>query len=415
VAGLSAGRDRDGKARPGGTGRPGVRVLVLNAGSSSLKASLVETPDRTVAQASTGWGSDATAAQDRRGDVSMALERLGLGARDAARLDAVGHRVVHGGDEFRAATLVDDAVVARLRHVSDLAPLHNRVALETVETARALLSDVPHVACFDTAFHATLPEDAWRYPVPAAWRDDWGVRRYGFHGLSVEWAVARAAGLLGREPAGLAVVVAHLGSGCSVTAVRGGRSTDTSMGLTPLEGLMMGTRSGSIDPGILLRLLSERRLTLDELAETLDHRSGLLGVSGRSGDVRELTAAADAGDARATLALRMFARRAAAGIAAASTALPRLDALVFTGGIGEHAASVREDIVRRLAVIGIDPLPAPRAERARTDADRGGAAGEPADARLSDPASRVAVLRVVAREDLVIARQAADAIGRLPD
>lgn len=269
--------------------------------------------------------------------------------------------------------MLDEAVLESLDALGELAPLHNAVAVETIRAARTALPGVSHIACFDTAFHAALPEAVARYPVPQSWQTEWGIRRFGFHGLSIEWAVERAGDLLGRASTDLDIVVAHLGSGCSVTAVRGGRSVATSMGFTPLEGLMMGTRAGSVDPGILLHLLRTGRISVDALADILEHRSGLLGVSGRSADVRELEAAADAGDDRARLALEMFIDRAAAGIGGASVALRRLDALVFTGGIGEHAGRIRAATVERLAVFGfrqITPLPEPAVPRDHRGATR---------------------------------------------
>ncbi|HKZ90889.1 MAG TPA: acetate/propionate family kinase [Candidatus Limnocylindrales bacterium] len=379
-------------APPAPDGAP--RILVLNAGSSSLKAALVVLPDVTAGRAEVSWGADASRHRDRASGLASALRELGLAAADLtpAELTAVGYRVVHGGARFSAPSLIDDEVVAGIRAVAELAPLHNGMALETIEAGRALLPDVPHVACFDTAFHATLPPEAYRYPVPERWFRDWGVRRFGFHGLSVAWAVRRSAQLLGRDAADLALVVAHLGSGCSVTAVDGGRAVETSMGLTPLEGLMMGTRSGSIDPGVPLHLMSRGLASADELAEDLDHHAGLLGVSGTSSDLRELEAASAAGDERATLAISMFVRRAAAWIASVATSLPRLDGLVFTGGIGEHAAAVRARIVERLSVLGLPPLPA-------SGPDRGD------DGRLDDATGPTAVLRVAAREDLIIAAE----------
>src|SRR5690606_24153292 len=219
-----------------------------------------------------------------------------------------------------------------------------RRAAAVIRAGLAILPDVPHVACFDTAFHAGLPEEAWRYPLPADWVERGAIRRYGFHGLSVAWSVRRAGELLGRESGDLRIVVAHLGSGCSITAVDGGRSVDTSMGMTPYEGPMMGTRSGSIDPGILFELM-RRGISPDELADGLAQRSGLLAVAGVAG-MRDVEARAGAGDERAGLAIRMFTRRIAAAVAAAATMLPALDALVFTGGIGEHSARVRDDVVR---------------------------------------------------------------------
>ena len=258
------------------------------------------------------------------------------------------------------------------------------------------------MAAFDTAFHATLPPAGYRYPVPEPWFRDWGVRRYGFHGLSVAWSIRRAAELLDR-PAELGrIVVAHLGNGCSVTAVDAGRSVDTSMGMTPLEGLMMGTRSGSIDPGMAFALLRPGRLSVGELEDALEHRSGLLGVSGRSADMRELLAAEASGDAAARLALELYVRRAAAGIAAAATSLPNLDALVFTGGIGANAAPIRARIAARLAVLGVPALP-------ESDPRPGRDAG--ADGVLTEPGRSPAVLRVEAREDLVIAAEVAALLG----
>jgi acetate kinase len=209
------------------------------------------------------------------------------------------------------------------------------------------LPEIPHVACFDTAFHATLPEVAWRYPVPYEWAEEWGVRRFGFHGLSVEWALREAAERLGRPVNGLSLVVAHLGSGCSVTAVKDGRSEWTSMGFTPLEGLMMGTRSGSIDPGLLLHLSGAERLGHAAVQAALEHQSGMLGVSGLAGDMRELRAAASAGHARAGMAIEMFVARAAEGIAAAMTWVDPA-AIIFTGGIGENDQATRAEIVARL-------------------------------------------------------------------
>ena len=360
-----------------------MRILVLNAGSSSLKASVIDVPEMTVAATQQDWGSDATQAAGREAGVRAAIEALFVAGVPLGSIDAVGHRVVHGGPRYVESVVVDDEVIAGVRAVSSLAPLHNGVALETLEAARRVLPDVPHVLCFDTAFHRTLPPEAVRYPVPARWSAEWGARRYGFHGLSVDWATREAARLLGRPAAELGLIVAHLGSGCSVTAVWHGRSIDTSMGETPLEGLMMGTRSGSVDPGLLMRLLMEGRLTVEEMDDALEHQSGLLGVSGVSGEMQLVQAAAERGDADASLAVAMFVRHAAAGIGAAATNLPRLDALVFTGGIGEHAEPIRAAILERLTGLGI---------------------GRPPDRRAPGPPK---VLVIEAREDLVIAAEAA--------
>ena len=311
-------------------------------------------------------------------------------------MEAVGHRVVHGGTTFRSAVRVDDRVLKGIEALAEFAPLHNPVAAATIRAARAALPRLPQVAAFDTAFHATLSEEQYLYPVPWRWHREYGVRRFGFHGLSVEWSARRAGELLDRPGGELALVVAHLGSGCSVTAVLNGRSVATSMGLTPMEGLMMGTRSGSIDPGILLYMLRTRRTGWRELQEALDHESGLVGVFGRAAGMRELEKAAGEGNKRARLAIDMFVSRAAAGIAAAATALPRLDGLVFTGGIGEHAASVRSAIIGRLAPLGIGPVAATAVRN---------------DAVISPSGAAVAILRVEAREDAVIASQTAELIS----
>ncbi len=361
-----------------------MRILVLNPGSSTLKAALLDSEDGTsLGDVTVEWPAGDEGATDV---VSGALARLPVEAAAG-----VGYRVVHGGSRYRGPALVDDTLIEAVIELDSLAPLHNRRSASVMRAGRELVDRLPHVACFDTAFHASLAEDAWRYPLPADWVEPRGIRRYGFHGLSVAWAVGRAAELLGRTSDDLAMVVAHLGSGCSVTAVDAGRSVDTSMGYTPFEGLMMGTRSGSIDPGILLRLMRDG-LTVDDLADGLAHRSGLLAVGGTAG-ARELEERAAGGDERAGLAVAMFARRAAAAVAAAATALPRIDALVFTGGIGEHSAAVRGQIARRLGSLGVN-----------SDLDE--AAG---DAVVGHGA--VAVVVVHAREDRVIAAQAAELLA----
>jgi acetate kinase len=367
----------------------GVRVLVLNPGSSSLKVSVLEPPARQpLATTELDWGADATRASGRASAVAAVLDSLGPAGVPVSSIDAVGYRVVHGGTRFTGPTLIDDAVVGAIDELASLAPLHNRIAAETIRGIRERLPMIPHVAGFDTAFHASLPPPGYRYPLPESWFSDWGYRRFGFHGLSVTWSVAQAAALLGRPIEGLRMVVAHLGNGCSVTAVAAGRSVDTSMGMTPLEGLMMGTRAGSIDPGVIVDVLSRDRVTVAGLADVLDHRSGLLGVSGRSADVRDLLAAEAERDEAAALAIELFVRRTAAGIAASASVLPVLDAVVFTGGIGEHSGPIRKRIVDRLAVLGIDEI----ADSAVSE-----------DSVLSEPGSRPAILCIRAREDIVIA------------
>lgn len=363
-----------------------MRVLVLNAGSSSLKASLVDAgADARLGGAQHEWPVSADDASEVDAVLGRVVDDLPGGA------DAVGHRVVHGGSRYVEPSSVDEDLLDEVERLDALAPLHNRRAALVMRAARARLPDRPQIACFDTAFHADLPDDATRYALPDDWVVPLGIRRFGFHGLSVEWATRRGSDLLGRTPADTGLVVAHLGSGSSVTAVQGGRSRWTSMGFTPFEGLVMGTRSGSVDPGILIHLL-RNGVSVDELAEGIATRSGLLALSGATPDVRSLEAAADAGDARAHLALAAFARSAAAAIGSAATALPRLDAVVFTGGIGEHSTSVRSAIVDRLAVLGVPGR--------LTSPDGDGVAS------LGPPA----VLVVAAQEDRVVARQVSRAL-----
>jgi acetate kinase len=279
-------------------------VLVVNAGSTSLKLHLVQE------------------------DESRPVDGF-------VPADAVGHRVVHGGRRFDQPAVIDEAVERAIEELSILAPLHNRRALEEIRLAREALPDVPHVAVFDTAFHRTMPVAASTYAVPRRWREEWDVHRYGFHGISVQWVSSQ----IDAER----LVVCHLGGGCSVTAVREGRSVDTTMGFSPLEGVPMTTRSGSIDPGALVYLLREQRITLAQLEGELEHASGLAGLSGGgSGDVREASA----------LALDVFVHRVAAAVAAMAAACGGIDVLAFTGGIGEHATVVRERIVDRVRFLG---------------------------------------------------------------
>jgi acetate kinase len=296
-------------------------------------------------------------------------------------ISGVAHRVVHGGRRFRDPVLIDDDVERELAAVTELAPLHNTPALAAIRKAREGLPDVPHVAVFDTAFHATIPNEAATYALPARVRDDWGIRRFGFHGLSVQWASERV-------PVAR-LVVCHLGGGCSVTAVREGRSVDTTMGFTPLEGVPMATRPGSVDPGALLYLL-RHHVELDDLDRLLEHESGLLGLSGVSGNVDELERSSNP---TAGLALEVFAYRVGAAVGAMAVALDGLDALVFTAGIGEHSARVRAGICSRLGFLGI------KLEAAANES------AEP-DATISPDGVSPSVVVLHAREDVVAARAA---------
>ena len=308
-----------------------------------------------------------------------------------ADAEVVGHRVVHGGSKFSEAVVISDEVVAAIADLSDLAPLHQPRALAGIQAARRALPDVPNVACFDTAFHARMPDAAARYALPEAWTRQFGLRRYGFHGLSHSYAVRRAADMLGRDVAALRVVTCHLGAGASLAAVADGRSVDTTMGFTPLEGLVMATRSGSVDPGLITWLLQRGKLGLDDLATGLEKSAGLAGLAGiPSGDMREVLTAADAGDEAARLALDVYVHRLRREIAAMAAAMNGLDVLVFTGGVGEHSPRVRAAATDGLKFLGVSLDPAQ--ESVSTDADISG----------SGP---VRVLVVTAREDIEIARQ----------
>jgi acetate kinase len=317
-----------------------MRVLVVNAGSSSLKLRVLDGDDRTLAAAD-------LAAVRGEFDAGAAAEAV----RGLPPAEAVGHRIVHGGERFTAATPITPDVVAALEELVPLAPLQQPAALRGVDLLREQRPDLPAVACFDTAFHSTLGEAARTYAVPEDWRRRFGVRRFGFHGLSHAWVARRAAELLGDGRRRL--VSCHLGSGASLAAIAGGVCVDTTMGFTPLEGLVMSTRSGSVDPGMLLWLQDAAHLGAAEMLDALDRSSGLLGLCG-SGDVREVLARVRAGDARARLAIEVYVHRIAASAAAMAVSLSGLDALAFTWGVGENSADVREAVCARLALLGVE-------------------------------------------------------------
>ena len=363
-------------------------VLVFNAGSSSLKLSVIG-QDESVAERCDidRWDGSAGA--------SALREFLGRLARSEDPPAAIGHRVVHGGGEFTAATLIDDRVRARIASLTPLAPLHQPRALAGIEAATAAFGRIPQVACFDTAFHATLPPQAFTYPLPAAWRTTYGLRKFGFHGLSHQYASRRAAELFQASDSQQdRIVTCHLGAGSSLAAVKGGRSVETTMGFTPVDGLVMATRSGSVDPGMIAWLAD--RIPPAELAGGLEHRSGLAALAGLadgSGDYRDVSAAAAAGEAGAALALDVCAHRLIAAIAAMAAAMNGLDALVFTGGIGEHASALRTTAAAGLGFLGV-----------AVDPDANAAAH--GDADISAAGARVRTFVVTAREDLEVARAA---------
>jgi acetate kinase len=338
------------------------RVLTVNAGSSSLKLSLLDAgSDQPV------WSAESN------------LEDLPKAMRNVEGIDAVGHRIVHGGQHFRDAVRIDQKVRDALEKLTDLAPLHQPKSLAALDAVSRLCPDVPAVACFDTAFHAGLSPAAYEYALPAEWRERWGVRRYGFHGLSHAYIARHVAERLGRDD--LRIVSCHLGAGASLCAISHGRSVDTTMGFTPLEGVVMATRSGSVDPGLLLWLLERTGLSGHQLEHVLEHESGLLGLAG-SADMREVLAARAAGNHRAGIAIDVYIHRLRAGIAAMVAAIGGIDALAFTGGVGENAAQIRQEACAGLGFLGVGP------------------------------AGPTPVLCVPAREDLEIATQTRAALSR---
>jgi acetate kinase len=357
-------------------------VLVVNAGSSTLKLTLLGGRDEQLAE------RELAAAQARIDEREL---RATLDA-GLAGADVVGHRIVHGGERFREAIRIDPGVEAELRALTELAPLHQPKSIAALDAVSAALPHLPAVACFDTSFHVTLPPAARTYALPAAWRERWGVRRFGFHGLSHAWVARRVPELLGRPAAGLRIVSCHLGAGASLCAIADGRSVDTTMGFTPLEGLVMATRSGSVDPGLLLWLLERSDLSERELAHALEHEAGLLGLAGTA-DMREVLARAAAGDDAAELALEVYLHRLRSGIAAMAASLGGLDALVFTGGVGENSPEIRAR-----ATAGLRFLDLAIDDKANRRADD--------DCDVSAASSRARTLTVRAREDLEIARQA---------
>ena len=357
-----------------------VNILVVNAGSSSLKLRLLDDADRVIATQDLPRPSPD--------DVGTALHAF---IDQNPGIESAGHRVVHGGSVFMVPILIDDSADEAMEKLADLAPLHNPPSLAAISALRSLRPDLPQVACFDTSFHADLPAKAATYAVPSTWRDRWGIRRYGFHGLSHAWASRKAADLLGRPREELRLVTAHLGAGASLAAVAFGRSVDTTMGFTPMEGLVMATRSGSVDPGILLWVQRRGGLSVDEVEAALETQSGLRGVSGVSGDLRDVIDAADAGNKDALLAYDVYAYRIQTSVAAMCAALGGIDGLVFTGGAGEASPRLRADVCAGLGFLGV------RVDDALNLVSSG-------DALVSSGNASPSVLVVEAREDLEIAR-----------
>ncbi len=390
-----------------------MNILLLNAGSSSLKAVLMESADGTVrARALVDWAGPTTRYQ--HSDVNgrehsenvawrghaKAVQRFvaDLTSSQRSSLAAVGHRVVHGGS-FTASVRITPEVRSRILELADLAPLHNPPSLETLAAAEAELPEAPHVAVFDTAFHATLSADAYTYPVPATWTRDWGIRRYGFHGLSHAYCARRAAEMLGRPLDELRLVICHLGHGCSASAVQGGKCVDTTMGFTPLDGLMMATRSGSIDPSIVLHVQQHHALTAAQIESALNRESGLLGVSGVSADMRQILKAAKDGHEQARLALGIYTHRVRQAIGALAVTMGGVEALVFTAGVGENAAEVRQAICTGLQCLELE-LDEHANLASRPDAD------------IATAQARGRILVIATREDVTMFQEILQVIAR---
>jgi acetate kinase len=360
-------------------------VLAVNAGSSSLKLRVLDAGDDVLASADLPL---------ERGEIDAGALRDTLSRMP--RADAVGHRIVHGGDRFTGPVRLDAEIEAALRELTDLAPLHQSKSLAALDAVNAALPGLPAVACFDTAFHAGLPDAAATYALPASWRERFGLRRFGFHGLSHAYASRRVGEMLNRSD--IRVITCHLGAGASLAAVRDRRSIDTTMGFTPLEGLVMATRSGSVDPGLLLWLLERGAMSEAEMATALEHEAGLAGLGGTA-DMREVLALAAAGEPRASLALDVYVHRLRTSIGAMAAALGGVDALVFTGGVGERSPAIRARGCRGLDFLGVE-LDPDRNREARGDAQIGVASAP------------IAVAVVEAREDVQIVAEAREVLGR---
>jgi len=404
-----------------------MKVLVLNSGSSSQKSCLYEigdtlpdNPPGCIWEGKIEWTDDhaqysiknsrgvstkdLTSAGSRGEAIERLLNSLWSGETQAisspSDIDVVGHRVVHGGMHYFEPAVVTAEVRAAIEEASAFAPLHSRAELQGMEIVAKLLGSVPQVAVFDTGFHRTLPLSAATYPGPYEWFEQ-GIRRYGFHGINHQYCAQRAAQLLGKDLSSLRLVTCHLGNGCSLAAIREGRSVDTTMGFTPLDGLMMGTRSGSVDPGILTYLIRQRRFSGEQLDEVLNKKSGLLGVSGISSDMREILAAGKNGNQRAMLALDIYVHRLQSGIGAMIAVLGGVDAIVFTAGVGENSPEVRAAVCDNFAFLGL-----------RLDQGKNSQSPLDADKDIAALDANVRVLVLHAQEDWMIARECWNLFGK---
>ncbi len=400
-----------------------MKILVLNCGSSSVKYKLIDT-DTDVTMAEGGVekiGLEDGFLKFKKPDGSKEIKQLGLIDHKAAvmailenltdptvgciksfeEIDAVGHRVVHGGEKFASSVLITDEVIQQVKDCYDLAPLHNPANITGIEAITALLPDVPQVGVFDTAFHQTMPARSFMYAIPYEYYKNDGVRRYGFHGTSHRYVSQRAAEILGEPIEKLKMVTCHIGNGGSITAVDGGKSIDTSMGLTPTEGLMMGTRTGDIDPGAITYLMTKHGMSAADVQTLINKKSGVAGISGISNDMREIEAAVNAGDPRAKLALDMYELRILKYVGAYAAEMGGLDVIVFTGGVGENQTGVRENVCEPLKFMGVE------IDKELNAVTRG------TETIISTPSSRVKVLIVPTDEELTIARDTQDIVSKL--
>jgi acetate kinase len=395
-----------------------MKILVLNSGSSSQKSCLYEVgaelppdPPSCLWEAKIEWEGDSGSLAVRNSNGARRKERVKIRSRAQAieylistlwkgeagavnspsEIAVVGHRVVHGGPRYENPVSITPEVKSAIAGLAEFAPLHNRAELDGMDMVEKLFGPVPQVAVFDTGFHQSMPAAAAVYPGPYQWFAT-GIRRYGFHGINYRYCSGRAARLLGRELNSLRLVACHLGNGCSLAAIRNGKSIDTTMGFTPLEGLMMGTRSGSVDPGILTYLMRRGGVTAQQLDEVLNTQSGLLGISGKSGDMRDILAARKNGDERARLAFDIYIHRLHCGIGSMIGALGGLDALVFTGGVGENSPEVRAETCENFKFLGL-----------KLDVSKN--AQSPPDENIAAPDSSIPVLLIRAQEDWQIARE----------
>ena len=399
-----------------------MKILVLNCGSSSVKYKLIDTADgHTMAEG----GVEKIGLPDgflkfKRADGSKDIINLGLADHQASirailnlltdakegciasfdEIDAVGHRVVHGAEKFTESVLINDEVIAKVRECYDLAPLHNPANIVGIEAISALMPNTPQVGVFDTAFHQTMPASSYMYALPYKYYKEDGVRRYGFHGTSHRYVSGRVAEFLGRDVKDLRIITCHIGNGASITAVDHGRSVDTSMGLTPTEGLMMGTRCGDVDPGVLTYLMLKHNLSAEDIQRIINKESGMAGVTEISSDMREIEAAVNAGNERAILGLDMYQKRIIKYIGAYTAEMGGVDVIVFTGGVGENQAGLRADVCRPLAFMGVEI----------DEKLNAGIRGVEVD--LSTAASKVKVCVIPTDEELMIARDTEEIVSK---